>query len=237
MMSGDDITQAETIVRDVGHDLSGIDRPSEKEVRGALERAWRRERVHRAETIVLAPFNLTLQEFIRDGRSLFGDSGFADIRVRIETESKFSLEIIVAGYDDRSRPRLFKIDDTGIASEWTRIGFVAIGSGATMATTSLVLANYQTNLAESEALYELCAAKFVAESAPGVGKETLVSAHRVANSASAFFVDPNIDPIRRIWHEQGRARRPKGLDTRMPKLEFQALSESERKALPKPEDK
>jgi hypothetical protein len=91
----------------------------------------------------------------------------------------------------------------------TRADFAAIGSGNTAALASLSVDDYNRQRHLAEAVYHVCAAKFMAEAsrAPGVGKATLVLCMRPDGKTKWIF-KTHIEWIRRCWDEHGRPRVP-----------------------------
>jgi 20S proteasome alpha/beta subunit len=80
------------------------------------------------------------------------------------------LQIIVAGVDEE--PHLHLIEAQGVQSCWDSLGFLAIGSGASLATLQWVArcSGYADSIAN--AVYVAHEAKLKSEAHPGVGQET-----------------------------------------------------------------
>jgi hypothetical protein len=62
---------------------------------------------------------------------------------------------------------------------------------------------YNPNLSRDDLIYRVCEAKFLSESALGVGKRTVVLT--IAPDGSYEGLWPNlVEPIKEIWEQQGR---------------------------------
>jgi 20S proteasome alpha/beta subunit len=84
-------------------------------------------------------------------------------------------ELLIGGFDDTGTPHLFASSTFGKCTLFDGYRFHAIGTGAWLASPLLFLRSglrYRTDI--SRFAYGLCEAKFFAEAADGVGKETMV---------------------------------------------------------------
>jgi hypothetical protein len=93
------------------------------------------------------------------------------------------------------------------------IGFHAIGAGGALALAALYptpLFRFQPSV--PRIVYNLCAAKFAAESASGVGRTTTVLVIPRDDRGSVLFSD-DVDQIRRIWTKRGKPPVPKAAET------------------------
>ena len=97
-------------------------------VQAAFARAYRAERTARAEQLLLGPYGLDMATFNARGLKIFGESGAAIMRDRIE-RVEFDCEFLVCGFDEASRPHIFTVGNRGVVSDYDTRGYWAIGSG------------------------------------------------------------------------------------------------------------
>jgi len=212
MIAGDDITLgAEDVIRNTRQTLAAYDDGvfGVSEVQAAALASWRDVKNRIAETNVLSPFNLTINEFVQIGRDKFGDPKFTELVQRIEVESLLKCQMLICGFDQNLIPSLLVCDDDHPCSDYTRADFMAIGSGHTAAISSLAFHNYTRERTVAEAVYQVCAAKFMAErsGAAGVGRDTLVLCLDETGRKKWIFKG-HIEMIRALWEREGQPRIP-----------------------------
>jgi hypothetical protein len=186
---------------------------TETDVRAAVENAYRAELKRKIESDILAPFGINRETFIRRGRGWFGDQQFDRLAYAIGA-CRLDLDLLVAGYEPTGLPRIFSIGDPGTYESHERTGFHAIGSGSLRGLGSL-FSTYDPTLSKSELVYRACEAKFVGESALGVGKQTYVltlslDANQQAEYQSLYPPDVEAN-IRPKWELEGKPPIPTGL--------------------------
>jgi hypothetical protein len=128
----------------------------------------------------------------------------------------------VSGFDRDQQAHVFVVDDPGVLQSFGSTGFWAIGSGQPEALSSIFfttahLHDFPQTL--NGMIYDLCAAKFMAEANPHVGTSTNVLIRRFGESPETYS-DVAIQAIRELW-KQGRPRRPPNTDgiiNTLPKL-------------------
>lgn len=209
MIAGDDITiGVENVIRHAADTLLAYERPpSTLEVQAALIGAWRDEQNRVGQTMVLNPFRLTVEQFVRDGRQIFGGAKFSELATDLSIASKLKCQLLVCGFDENKMPALLVCDDDFGCRDYSRGGYVAIGSGQSQAFNSLSFHEYDTMCDLGQAIYRVCAAKFMAEKSVGVGRETVVMCLREDGKTKLMFKRA-IEPIRKLWEEEGRPRLP-----------------------------
>lgn len=140
---------------------------------GVVERAYCATIRHRIETTILHPFGMTLGDFTNYGLGRFGDAYFRELAEEIR-KVETGTELLLAGYGADGWPHVFRTDRKGNAELLDAYKFGAIGTGW-MAATGLLLSrsDYRRTSVDKFA-YRLCEAKFAAEGADGVGKETFI---------------------------------------------------------------
>lgn len=126
----------------------------------------------------------------------------------------------MAGFDKGKVPHVFTIEDPGIYANYDSLGFWAIGSGNQQALSSIAFASVDTNPTIEKTIYDLCAAKFMAESAEGVGLGTSIVIYEFGQDHQTYG-DESLEKIRNSWEQFGKPRRPEGIENlikRLPKI-------------------
>lgn len=179
LFAGNDIGVIPGVFRRI---TSGIGKWEELVDVGVLARvlgeAFQAERLARAVELYLTPNNTTLDELYRSGPKKFGHAGSAVLRERIE-HHKLDCEFLVFGFDGHSletrAAHLLHLADPGIVKEYDMPGYWAIGTGAYLALSTLAGRQHSFLSRLPTVVYDVCEAKFAAESAFGVGRETFVT--------------------------------------------------------------
>jgi len=160
-------------------------------------RAYRAERERIIEDEVLPDYDLsTYAEY------LALKSGDPDLFEAIGTKISAAEEgwhLLFCGFDEKRKPHLFVISDRGKIQYCDAHGFAAIGSGGYAAYIALASYPYNSNLDREDAAYCLLAAKFAAESAEGVGMETVLHVLLPGDAWSSFVLDTTVSSIREKW--------------------------------------
>ena len=162
---------------------------------------------------VLAPLELNLDSYKSEGRQILGQEIFAQYWATLN-ELSLNSSFLVAGYDEVNRvPSLFEVSKLGEAVSHDPVGFWAIGSGAPNALAMLFFHSFNRFVERERAIYHICEAKFMAESASGVGKYTSLIEMRASNDEAAkidkFELSTEfVSEIRNWWEIQGKPRFP-----------------------------
>jgi hypothetical protein len=186
---------------------------TEADVRAAVENAYRVELKRKIDNDILGPFGIDGETVIRRGRAWFGDQQY-DRLVYAIGACRLDLDLLIAGYEPSGLPRIFSISDPGTYESHERTGFHAIGSGSLRGRGSL-FSSYDPTLKKSELVYRACEAKFLGESALGVGKQTYVltfslNANQQAEYQTLYPEDVDAK-IRPRWESEGKPPIPSGL--------------------------
>jgi hypothetical protein len=139
----------------------------------------------------------SLDEFRKGGRDQLGDhvfSGLCDEIDRFDLETDF----IVYGFSRRGMSRMFEVKNPGYSTNRDALGYWAVGSGSVMALASLTGRKFQ-QVSIPEVIYRLCEAKFCAETASGVGKDTFVVVTNKHEQQAVIRSDEVIKHLRSIW--------------------------------------
>lgn len=198
MFSANDMSPVVAISNSVRGQVAKV--ASLEEVVAAFQQAFRKELVAKAESSILAPFNMTMTEFRQSGLASFGSEIFSRMFYQIEQLS-LDATFLVYGFEGK-KPHIFTIQNKGEVSHFDQPGFWAIGSGQTTALSSLFSLNGESvcTRVQETILYLLCKAKFSAETAPGVGRKT--TAVVLENNTKRFLMfNDNLQGLRKIWEE------------------------------------
>jgi hypothetical protein len=187
------------IVREVWDRLGHVDQTHDlEEVQRVVADVYR-EKFDKAFTsgyLVRYGFK-SIADFKAAGFVQFGEHKFQDICDAID---KFDLGITLLGYgfDDERMPHIFQVDNPGRVTSHDLLRYAVIGSGYYMAMASLHRKKIPYHL--DPLIYRVLEAKFSAETAPGVGKNTsLLWMDRVGETKSIGY--GSIDEIKRIYCE------------------------------------
>ena len=121
------------------------------------------------ENSVLAPLDMTLAQFRRNGLKQLAEKQFTPILNRVNATST-GCEFLVCGFERDGHPCIFTMSEIGKIRRRDRLGFWAIGSGQATVMSSLFFHQYSRLLGPLPAIYHLCEAKFMPGTADGVGK-------------------------------------------------------------------
>lgn len=191
---------------------------SRRRVQETIRQAFRRVCARYASFEHLLPFNMTIDEFKKDGLAVFGESYFGELLRQISnTGAKIQDQILVTGWGHS--PYSAMIYEVGPTGDWlhTAAGFAAIGRGSQMAQTMLVLLGQARHRTLSETIFNVACAKFNSEKStdPAVGQNTAiyVSRKRPESDESAkltgdFLEQDDINELREFWHRHLRPRIP-----------------------------
>lgn len=174
------------------------------------------------ETQILAPFGLTLKEFLKRGKSAFTDSVYGNLCDKI-TSTRLSDQFLVVGFDGDGVGHIAIVDHESPPQLFDPIAFAAIGSGSSCAYSSLLFQSNHRRIGVDadleDAVYCCCEAKFMAESASDVGRETFLTVFR-RGKPTQFISALRIDEIRSAWERYGAPRVPKGIVKAIPEMLF-----------------
>lgn len=209
MLAGDDTMPAEAILRAVKTALDEYETPTLDQVEAVIRNGWRRIKNQIAATHVLSPYDIDMETFLHEGREVFGEMGFAELRARIERASELPCELLFAGFDENDKGALLHAVHPGEPVNFARLGFAAIGSGRDSAIASLMWEPaHKSYHDERDAIYRVAAAKFMAESAQGVGKTCIIGGIKPDGQVFILPTD-HVAKVRSVWENHGRPRIPK----------------------------
>lgn len=170
--------------------------------------AYKYVRLRYAEDLVLAPIGLTLDE-LKNG--LWNSELIGRLN-----DVNLGCEFLIAGFDWSGHGYVFSIEHPGIARNHNVTGYAAIGSGAFGAISSLLFQSLNYEMELAKVLYHVCEAKFMAESAIGVGRHTHVKVAKSGGRMDPYELsDQLMTAIRGDWEEYGKPRVPQGTIERL----------------------
>jgi hypothetical protein len=180
------------------------------EVMGAFRTACQQELKVKIEDEILSPLGLDRDRFLRRGRTYFGEEDYSRLLRRIEATT-LETEFLVAGVDPTGKARIFSVSEIGRCTRHDSPGFHAIGSGWVSAIGALY-GTYRADLSLTDLIYRACEAKFLGESASGVGKYTMVLV--TDRDCELLAIIPEaMEPIREAWEQFGRPPVPDAAQT------------------------
>jgi len=181
-------------------DAIGVEPCSFVAVENAIRRAWKEELKQKIEDSLLNRYQMTVEDFVNRGEAKFG-SQYPSIKYQID-EIGLGFELLVSGYDAIGKPYIFSVSDPGLIDHHTQYYFWAIGSGATSAISHFFSYRARTFEADHEVVaYRCVAAKFAAESSPGVGKDTTIIT--LGKDGSISSMSENVAKLRELWEING----------------------------------
>jgi hypothetical protein len=170
-----------------------------------------------AEDVVLTPLGFDWEYLQRGESSIVGK-----LMEKLE-QVNLGCEFLVAGFDWNGDGYIFSVMHPGTAKNRNVCGYEAIGTGAYNALAILMHHSVNQEMKLAQVLYHVCEAKFMAESADGVGRHTHVKVARGVNKTDPYELSGQfIDLIRETWEKDGKPRLPNGiintLDRQLDKL-------------------
>lgn len=175
----------------------------------AFEDAFQYALRRKIEAEILAPYDLTLERFMKRGKRMFGAHEFTELLTRIDHAS-LKTEALVAGFDSAYTPHLFSVCERSTAQHHEHLGFHAIGTGSYLALAALYGSQGQVQdlLDLSETIYRVCDAKFLGERALGVGQKTVLLVIEHEMLPMALF-PAQLEPVKDAWRARNKLPAPR----------------------------
>jgi hypothetical protein len=191
--------------------------PSPAQAANALQRAYQERLDAQIEAKVLRRYGFTVKTFCNDGKKKCTATMYNGICNKI-AGVKISLTFLVAGFDAKKKGRLIVGGGEDAPTDYTQLGYWAIGTGANSALSSLTFhrerQHISTGASVEECVYVVCASKFLSESATDVGRATtgcIISTHGLEMLLSEH-------PVRQLWEAEGAPRLPKNIESHIKPL-------------------
>jgi hypothetical protein len=207
MISGDDLTHVVPLLETTVIEMFSLtdDTNSLTNVELALTKAYKKVRDRYVQDLILSPIGLDF-EVLRNRpkwNPYLGD--------RLASVS-LGCDLLIAGFDNIACGHVLTVEHPGIVRNHDPVGWAAIGSGTFSAAGSLLHHSVNSEMELARVLYHVCEAKFMAESASGVGEHTtaMVIRPRVPLKEHCELSDAFISGIRGDWEREGKPRVPKG---------------------------
>ena len=187
-----------------------------QEVKTLVRHAYRKRMAQWSADRYLLQYEMDMEKFKTDGRSIFGEERFAELSRSIEQDAiNYQEQVLVVGWAaSKTQPIFFGMSRDGLASH-VLDGIAAIGSGADVAMSTMLVLGQNRHMTLEDTLYSVASAKFAAERCEGVGQTTtmFVSWKRTdkdpKKSRGGNFVQPaQMGEIRKVWDRHGRPRIP-----------------------------
>ena len=202
LFAGDDVSPAHFVIDRAKTQLATTGE-TEAEVRTAIFNALQDETHAHSTAKYLARLGIDLPYFRANGFQEFGPEQFGKIFKAIQDFS-LNLEFLVYGFEPNGGPRgshIFSLLDSGVISHDLE-GRGIIGSGVYLAAGAIA-GRTLWELPTEEVVYRLCAAKFSAQTARGVGKETTVLVLQ-SDGQQFFWLHQDVEKLRAIWEKEER---------------------------------
>lgn len=160
---------------------------------------------------VLSRYGWDTEAFLKDGLRSLGSESFNEVRRQYE-QVKLDCEFLVCGFDSSQKGFIFKVSNPGVSKDFSELGFWAIGSGEYIALTNLMNHQHMESQPLELAMYAVCEAKFSAEAAEGVSRNTAFLAWRPGQGEAFILFGKDLEPVRQAWRDRGKARDPEGIE-------------------------
>ncbi len=187
------------------------------EVIEAAQKAWHASHVELVEREVLGQLDISLDDCVHNGLQWFGErrhGAMLETIEELESHPSFAIDLLIAGFDAENEQHMFELSYSGRIARHANLLFHAVGAGRSAALSALYpqpLFSRGTNL--NEIIYRMCAAKFAAESAPSVGRDTVVVVVSPDRQVFHMLFNDVIDKLRVLWKEKGQPPVPEGADS------------------------
>jgi hypothetical protein len=208
--SGNDISPVIPIIRDATRRFRNRENEIDQ-IMASFREAYRNQLQSRINDEVLGRYDFDLPSFKEHGLKQLGRDVFNSLCRQIE-RIDLDCQFLICGFDKSEKPHIFTLSNPGVTMEYSKPGFWAIGSGAPSALSMLFFHSFTSDLISlPTAIYHICEAKFMAESALGVGSQTF--AFVVHPSGEAKTIDYSLmAQIRNAWDLYGRAQIPPDIE-------------------------
>jgi ATP-dependent protease HslVU (ClpYQ) peptidase subunit len=220
LFAGDDIEHIPFVLERANRLLSTTRRRNRStvtpsQVASAIQRAYEEQLEAQIEAKVLRRYGFSVKSFANEGKKKCTASIFNGLCAKI-ANIKLSLKFLLAGFDAKNKGHLIVGGGEEAPKDYTSLGFIAIGSGASAALSSLLFhrerQHISTSASESECLYVACAAKYMAESATDVGRKGTSIGILTASGVRTVVEEYR---VRNIWETEGAPRLPPELNSRI----------------------
>jgi hypothetical protein len=212
-MYAGELGNADLLTEAVQCALDSVPELTETAIRESVSTRFRRRFSRWASDPVLSPFDLDIDEFKRNGLAMFGEKVFSELSSQIINNAhEFKDSVLVVGWDPQGCDAAIHEENWAGSHSHSFAGLAAIGSGAQTAISQLLLLGHTSNRRLEDTIYAVAAAKFAAESAEGVGRQTsMVVSWKPQQSDEehhTYIQLKELTLLRNLWEEYGRPRIP-----------------------------
>lgn len=152
----------------------------------------------------------SIEEFRDKGRKQFGADVFDNLCHHIE-QIKIRCTFLVCGLDCKADPHIFTVSNPGVAEIRDDPGYWAIGNGQFAAMSIMSFFKQSLICRTEETMYNVMAAKLMAETATDVGKESFYWRLRKGDERRGYVPAQLSWDVREAWNNGGCSTIPKGL--------------------------
>jgi uncharacterized protein YaiI (UPF0178 family) len=213
MFSADDISYVTAVLDRVVNLLQSTGNVFSS-VRSAFVQAYLDERQNQCEHRVLGSYNIKMARFLQENAQIFTAEESRDLYTRIKNV-RLGCSLLAVGFDQLGNAHIFEVseDANGDVSDkvMDNVGFWAIGTGQYSALSVLFFHEYSRTKEIPTAVYRVAEAKFMAESAQGVGKYTAIGIFK-PNLTACFLGQAKLSEIKAAWLAEGAPRTPKNIE-------------------------
>lgn len=182
-------------------------------IRETISAAYKKRMADCLASSVLAPYAMTLDDFKREGLTTFGEKQFGRVMEALEYHAQqYGDQLLLTGWGESPLSAILYQIDPQQDRDHALAGISAIGSGASVALSTLLLLGQSRHTGFLETVYNVAAAKFSAEKSynSDVGQSTAMNfawkEPDEKNLICRWIQESEIKKIRAIWEEHGRPR-------------------------------
>jgi hypothetical protein len=212
LIAGNDVVYALPAIRRARARVLKVNTRDPDEIAAIVHEELRATKDQIIESKILGKYKITAEQFSKNGRRYFTEQVFYDIYSRIEQEH-LSLSFIVAGFDASKKAHIRVVTANEPPHDFDALGYAAIGTGAPAALASLSFAKDHDGFGRDahmeDVSYYLLAAKFMAESATDVGRDTYFLSLGHGRGIYHLMTIGGMDALRKSWEKTGAPRNSK----------------------------
>jgi hypothetical protein len=223
LFAANDVTGLPFIFAKSRENLAAEATHDEFSVPRAVQAACAERLREQTESQELNRYGLTLKEFTSIGKERLSADLYAYLCNRIAQVS-LGVDLMVVGFDAKGNGHLVLVGGTTPPAHSDMTGCCAVGSGEYLAMGSLMHDAHRQRLSVrssvEECVYCCCSAKFMAESANGVGRETFLAIFKhdePVRFISALRIE---DEIRPAWERLEAPQVPASILKAIPEMIF-----------------
>lgn len=170
------------------------------------------------EEIASKPNRLAAISLLAQAAFLEQQRARARARNLVPQETKLELVLLFFGYDEQHNAHIFTVaDPNGEITYHDAAGLKAVGSGGLIAEAILNSYGQNRNTSSEMGIYFALAAKFMAESATDVGRDTFAVRFKPNGLARPLLAD-HLNGFRAMWENEGKPRVPQNVEQEANKI-------------------